>query len=123
MRDMPASKAPASVDAYLAGLPPEVREVLERVRQTLLTGAPGTTETISYGIPPLMLDGRYLLYFAGWKQHISIYPIPAGDDALRRDLAPYESGKGTLRFPLTKPIPDELIARVAAAAVASRAAG
>jgi uncharacterized protein YdhG (YjbR/CyaY superfamily) len=114
---------PATIDAYLAGRPPDVREILDLVRSTLTAAAPGTTESISYGIPTLDLDGRYLLYFAGWKHHISIYPIPPGDAALQRDLAPYRSEKSTLRFPLSKPIPYELIGRVAAAALAARKAG
>ena len=112
--------APASIDAYIAGFPSDVQEILQCIRRTLLDGAPGTTEAISYGIPTLMLDGRYLLYFAGWKRHISIYPAPAVDDALARDLAPYAAAKSTLQFPLKQPMPYELIGRIAAAALANR---
>ena len=74
-------------------------------------GAPGTEERISYGIPTFALDGRYLIYFAGWKQHVSVYPIPETDDVLERAIAPYRTGKGTLRFPLDQPIPYDLIER------------
>lgn len=110
----------ATIDEYIAGFPPDVQDILQRIRRTTLDAAPGTIEAISYGIPTLMLDGRYLLYFAGWKHHISIYPAPEGDDALGRDMAPYRAEKSTLKFPLQQPIPYELIGRIAAAALASR---
>jgi uncharacterized protein YdhG (YjbR/CyaY superfamily) len=111
-----------TVDEYVASFPPETRAILEKVRRTMRSAAPGTEETISYGIPTFTLDGRYLIYFAGWKRHISIYPIPRGDEALERDLAPFVAAKGTLRFPLDKPIPYDLIERITAAAVRARAA-
>jgi uncharacterized protein YdhG (YjbR/CyaY superfamily) len=110
----------ATVDDYIASFPPETRTILENVRRAMRKAAPGTEETISYDIPTFTLDGRYVIYFAGWKQHISIYPIPEGDEALARDIAPYRHGKGTLRFPLKEPIPYELIERLAAAAVRAR---
>lgn len=105
-----------TIDDYIASFPPETRTILENVRRAMRKAAPGTEETISYGIPTFTLDGRYVIYFAGWKHHISIYPIPAGDEALARDIAPYRHAKGTLRFPLKEPIPYELIERLAAAA-------
>jgi uncharacterized protein YdhG (YjbR/CyaY superfamily) len=113
---------PATVDEYVASFPPETRTVLEKVRRTMRSAAPGTEETISYGIPTFTLNGRYVIYFAGWKRHISIYPIPQGDEALRQDLAPYVAAKGTLRFPLDKPIPYDLIERLTAAAIRARVA-
>jgi uncharacterized protein YdhG (YjbR/CyaY superfamily) len=109
-----------TVEEYIASFPPEVQAKLEDVRRVMRASAPGTQEAISYGIPTLMLDGRYLIYFAGWKQHISVYPIPSGDEALQRDLAPYVAAKGTLRFPISEPIPLELIGRATAAAFAAR---
>jgi len=112
----------ATVDDYIASYPPDVRDILEKIRRTILVAAPGTEETISYGIPTVTLDGRYLIYFAGWKRHISLYPIPEGDGALELDLAPYKHARGTLRFPLNKPIPYELIERVVVAAMRARAA-
>jgi uncharacterized protein YdhG (YjbR/CyaY superfamily) len=112
----------ATIDEYIASYPPDVRVILEKIRRTILAAAPGTDETISYGIPTVTLDGRYLIYFAGWKRHISVYPIPDGDAALQQDLAPYKHARGTLRFPLTKPIPYELIERVVVAAMRARAA-
>jgi len=111
----------ATVDDYIASYPPDVRDILEKIRRTILAAAPGTEETISYAIPTVTLDGRYLIYFAGWKRHISVYPIPEGDSALQLDLAPYKHARGTLRFPLSKPIPYELIERVVVAAMRARA--
>lgn len=75
---------------------------------------PTADETISYGIPTFTIGGRYLVYFAGWKHHISVHPVPAGDAAFQRKIEPYVAGKGTLTFPLGEPIPYDLIGRVAA---------
>lgn len=105
-----------TVDEYIASFPPDVQRTLTDVRAAIRAAAPGTGERISYGIPTFTLDGRYVVYFSGWKRHISVYPIPdVGADAeLARRIAPYESGKGTLKFPLDKPMPLELISAVAA---------
>jgi uncharacterized protein YdhG (YjbR/CyaY superfamily) len=113
----------STVDEYIASFPEERRTILEEVRRTMRGAAPGTEETISYGIPTFTLNGRYVIYFAGWKRHIAIYPIPRGDEALERDIAPYRAAKGTLHFPLDKPIPYDLIARLTAAAVRARTGG
>jgi uncharacterized protein YdhG (YjbR/CyaY superfamily) len=112
----------ATIGEYIASYPPDVRVILEKLRRTILSAAAGTEETISYGIPTVTLDGRHLIYFAAWKRHISIYPIPDGDAALQQDLGPYKHARGTLRFPLNKPIPYALIERVVVAAMLSRAA-
>ena len=68
---------------------------------------------ISYGIPTITMNNRYVVYFAGWTHHVSVYPVPNGDEGLHAEMAPYLSGKGTLKFPVGKPIPYDLIARVA----------
>ena len=104
----------ATVDEYVASFPDDVRATLEAVRRTMREAAPGTEESISYGIPTLKLEGRYVAYFSGWKEHLSVYPIPSGDAALTAELAPYREGAGTLRFPYAQPIPLDLIARVTA---------
>ena len=109
-----------SVEAYLASFPDEVRPVLEQVRQTIQTAVPGAEETISYDIPTFKLGGRAVVYFAGWKHHVSVYPIPQADEALERDLAPFRAAKGTLKFPLDRPVPYELIGRAAAVLAAQR---
>jgi uncharacterized protein YdhG (YjbR/CyaY superfamily) len=109
-----------TVDEYIASFPADVQERLQGVRRAMRAAAPGTEEAISYGIPTFMLDGRYLIYFAGWKRHISVYPIPAVNAQLDKEIERYKAGKGTLRFPLNEPIPYELIGRLAAAALRNR---
>lgn len=105
-----------TVDDYIATFPPAVREVLENVRRTIHAAVPGAGEKISYQIPTITLDGTNLLHFSAWKSHIALYPIPLIDE----DLTPYRSGKGTLRFPLDKPVAYDLITRIAQAFVAAR---
>jgi uncharacterized protein YdhG (YjbR/CyaY superfamily) len=104
----------ATVEDYIASFPPDVRRTLEEVRSAIRAAVPGTEERISYGIPTFTLDGRYVVYFSGWKRHISVYPIPDVDGELARQIALYQSGKGTLKFPLDEPMPLELIGAVAA---------
>ncbi|WP_027346666.1 iron chaperone [Hamadaea tsunoensis] len=109
-----------TVDEYLAGFPDATRTVLAAVRKSMHDAVPGAEEKISYGIPALTVDGRALAYFAGWKQHVSVYPVPAGDAAFQAEIEPYKAAKGTLRFPLSKPVPYALIGRVAALLAAER---
>jgi uncharacterized protein YdhG (YjbR/CyaY superfamily) len=101
-----------SVDAYIASCARDVQPTLQAVRETIHAAAPGFEETISYDMPALKVGGKFALSYAAWKDHISIYPIPAADGQLARDLEPYIAGKGTLRFPLDKPIPYDLIGQV-----------
>jgi uncharacterized protein YdhG (YjbR/CyaY superfamily) len=103
-----------TVDEYIASFPPDVQEKLESVRGAMRAALPGTEERISYGIPTFTLGGQYVAYFSGWKEHLSVYPIPKADAALERQLKTHMAGKGTLKFPLSKPLPLELIGRVAA---------
>ena len=105
----------ATVDEYIASFPAEVQAVLEAIRAAIRAVVPGTEERISYGIPTFALDGRYVVYFSGWKRHVSVYPIPdtSMDAAFGRELKPYMAGKGTLKFALDQPLPIELIQRVA----------
>lgn len=107
------AEQPTSIDAYLTAFPEDVRGVLEAIRRTIRTALPDATEAISYGIPTFRLHGHNVVHFAGWKQHVSLYPIPEGDPALQRAVEPYKAGKGTLKFPLGKPVPYDLIARIA----------
>ncbi len=102
----------ASMDEYIATFPEDVQKILKKVRATIKAAAPKAEETISYEIPTFKINGKYLIYFAGWKQHISIYPIPTGDAAFQKEIEPYVAGKGTLKFPLDKPIPFKLITRM-----------
>jgi uncharacterized protein YdhG (YjbR/CyaY superfamily) len=114
-----ADKFP-TVDDYISSFPEDVQTVLEEVRRTIHNAAPGAGETISYQIPTITLDGKYLVYFAGWKHHISLYPLPDVGEALEQELAPYRAGKGTVRFPLRKPIPHDLIKKLVALLVQQR---
>ena len=103
-----------SVDEYIATQPEDVRPVLELVRRTIREAVPRADEVISYQIPAYKLDGNAVIYFAGWKRHYSLYP--AGDpivEAFKDELAPYEVDKGTIRFPLSEPVPVKLIAGIA----------
>lgn len=102
-----------SVDAYIASLPADVRSKLDDARQVIHRAVPGSAEGISYDILAFRLRGRSYLSLAGWKGHISIYPIPRADADLDRALAPYKAGKGTLKFPLSEPIPLELVGKIA----------
>ena len=102
----------ASIDEYIAAFPADVQKILEELRTTIKTAAPGAQEKISYGIPTFTLNGKYLIYFAGWKNHISMYPIPAGSEEFNRKIEPYAAGKGTLKFPLDQPIPYKLITQM-----------
>jgi len=113
----------ASVEEYIGSFPAGVQAILEQARRAILDAVPGAGETISYHIPTITLDGRPLLYFAGWKRHISVYPAPAGDEAIERRLGPYRSAKSTLKFPLSQPVPYDLIAQVAKLSLRRREGG
>jgi len=110
-----AETPPRSIDEYIAAFPLPVQGVLKRVRSTIRKAVPGAEEMISYNIPTYKLHGRPVLYFAGWKQHYSLYPSTNHLlAAFKDDLAPYEvSGKGTIRFPLSEPVPVKLIEGIA----------
>ncbi len=103
--------APESVDAYIAGFPPEVRKVLEKIRLTIRTAAPDAEEKIAYGMPAFDLKGP-LVYFAAFQKHLGFFPTPTGIAKFKVELAPYGTSKGTVRFPLGKPVPYGLIARI-----------
>lgn len=110
----------ATIDQYIASFPEDVQVVLEEVRRRIRNVAPEAGETISYQIPTMTLSGRHLVYFAAWKRHISVYPVPALEESFERELAPYRAGRGTVRFPLNKPIPYGLIERLVALLVQQR---
>ncbi|HET8631547.1 MAG TPA: DUF1801 domain-containing protein [Thermomicrobiales bacterium] len=113
----------ATIDEYIGACPADVQPLLERVRRTIRDAVPAAGETISYGLPTITCHGRDLLSFAAWKHHIGLYPLPAVDDAFARELAPYRAAKSTVRFPLGQPLPDDMIARLAALHVAQRVGG
>ena len=101
-----------SIDEYIAAFPEGAQKILEELRATIKAAAPEAGEKISYGIPTFTLDGKYLIYFAGWKNHISIYPIPTGSAAFNKEVSKYIDGKGTLKFPIDKPLPLKLITKI-----------
>lgn len=105
-----------TVERYIGALPPDVAFIMERVRETIRGVAPNVTEGIKYTMPLFQYDDTYL-YVGAWKKHIGLYPVHAGDPALEADLAPYRSTKDTVQFKYDKPVPYELIARIARARI------
>src|SRR6185503_10392364 len=103
-----------SVDDYIASQPEAVQGALDRVRSAIRKAVPGAEEVISYNIPTYKLHGRPVIYFAGWKRHYSLYPATGQlVAAFKVDLAPYDVEKGTIRLPLSQPVPVKLIKRIA----------
>jgi uncharacterized protein YdhG (YjbR/CyaY superfamily) len=112
-----------TVSDYIAQAPPRARKVLKQLRAAIRAAAPGITERISYRIPTFELDGRYILYIAAFKAHVSVYPVTAGMIAKHgKAIAPYRAGKGTLRFSVDAPIPVGLVAKLAKVRVQERRA-
>jgi len=110
----------ATIDEYISSFPVDVQLILEQVRRTTRNATPVGGETISYGLPTITFNGRDLVSFAAWKRHIGLYPLPAVDDAVAQELAPYRAAKSTVRFPLGQPLPHDLIARLVALHVTQR---
>ena len=100
-----------SIDEYIASFPPDIQDILQKVRNTITRAAPQAEEAIRYQMPTFTLEGN-LVHFAAFKKHIGLYPTPSGTERFRADLSPYKTGKGSIRFPLDRPIPYELIARI-----------
>jgi uncharacterized protein YdhG (YjbR/CyaY superfamily) len=101
-----------TVEEYIKTFPKDIQTILEKLRQTIHETAPEAVETISYQMPTFKLNGKNLVHFAVFKEHIGFYPTPSGIDSFEKDLAPYRTGKGTLQFPLDKPIPFDLVKKV-----------
>jgi uncharacterized protein YdhG (YjbR/CyaY superfamily) len=118
-RSVDTARIPSSVDDYIAGFPPETRRLLEELRAIIKAAVPGLTERISYRMPTLDLDGRPLIYFAGFTRHVSVYPVigPVAE-ALEEELRPFKHGRGTVRFPLDRPLPAALVSRIVQARAA-----
>lgn len=103
-----------TVKEYLDSFPPEVRSVLHDIQDRIRAAIPHADEIISYDIPAFRVEGHPVVYFAAWKDHVSVYPVPDLDEETESQIAPYRSGKGTLRFPLGEPVPLDLVEKVAA---------
>src|SRR5947209_17438921 len=101
-----------TIDEYIEASPKDVQGILQRLRLTIREAAPGAVETISYQMPTFKLNGRGLVYFAAFKNHIGLYPIPSGVEAFERELSPYKQGKGSVQFPIDQPVPYELVRRI-----------
>jgi uncharacterized protein YdhG (YjbR/CyaY superfamily) len=119
--------APATVDEYIAGFPPEVAARLSRIRDEIVqavaaeSGSP-PEEKVRYGIAAVMLGGRYALHFAGWKKHIGLYPVPVLPDALEAEVAPHRAEKDSVVFPHSQDVPYDLVRRIAREIAAQRVA-
>ena len=103
--------APKNIDEYIAGCPNHVQEILEKIRMTIRKAAPDAEETIKYQIPTFTLKGN-LVHFAAFKKHIGFYPAPTGTEKFQKELSVYKGAKGSVRFPLDKPIPFDLISKI-----------
>lgn len=103
--------APTSIDEYIAAFPPDVQAILKKIRATIAATAPDAQELISYRMPAFAHQG-ILVYFAAFKTHIGLYPPVSGDPRLGKALSPYAGPKGNLKFPLSEPIPYDLIRRI-----------
>jgi uncharacterized protein YdhG (YjbR/CyaY superfamily) len=102
-----------SIEEYVASFPAETQKALKQLRTLIKSAARGATEKISYGIIGFSLNGRYLVYIAGWKNHVGFYPV-IGETAkaFKEEIKPYQSGKASLQFPLSEPMPKDLIRRI-----------
>ena len=115
--------APTTVEEYLAGLPQSHRNALKKLRTTIRAAAPGATDTISYQIPTIKVDGRSVVAYASFKDHCSLFPMSLKViDDHRQELEPYLSGKSTIRFGTDKPLPTELVKRIVKARIEEIAA-
>ena len=103
-----------SVDEYITYFPKEVQSILKTVRTTITKNALQAIESISYGMPAYKTNGKHLVYFAAFKNHIGFYATPAGNSEFTKELSQYKQGKGSVQFPLNQPIPYDLIARMVA---------
>ena len=104
--------APSTIDEYIAGFPPDVQAILQKIRLTIREAAPDAEETISYQMPTFTLKGN-LVHFAAFKEHIGFYPTPTGIEKFQKELSAYKGAKGSVRFPLDQPIPYGLIGKIA----------
>jgi uncharacterized protein YdhG (YjbR/CyaY superfamily) len=102
---------PKTIDDYIAGFPAEIQEILKTLRATIRKAAPDAEETISYQMPTFTLKGN-LVHFAAFKNHIGFYPVPSGIEAFRDELSGYHQGRGSVQFPIDKPLPLSLITQI-----------
>ena len=101
-----------TIDEYIRTFPEEVQIKLEKMKKTIHEAAPEATEAIRYQMPTFRLNGKNLVHFAAFKNHIGFYPVPSGIEAFKKELSPYKQGKGSVQFPLDKPVPYELVKKI-----------
>lgn len=101
----------ATIDEYIASFPADVQAILQKVRATIRKVAPEATEAISYQMPTFKLNGN-LVHFAAFKNHIGFYPVPSGIEKFKKELSAYKGAKGSVQFPLDRPIPYGLISKI-----------
>jgi len=104
-------KTPETIDEYISKFPPEVQDLLQRLRNVIKESAPDAIEKISWQMPTFVLYGN-LVHFAAFKNHIGFYPAPSGINAFQEELSEYKGAKGSVQFPIGKPLPYELISRI-----------
>jgi uncharacterized protein YdhG (YjbR/CyaY superfamily) len=109
---MGARPVAGSIDEYVAGFPSPAREMLQELSATIRATVPDATERISYGMPTFDLRGKHLVFFAGYAGHVGLYPLPRALEAFRDELSTYKTAKGTVQFPLDRPLPADLIRRM-----------
>jgi len=105
------TKKPENIDEYIATFTNDVQEILEKIRTTIQKAAPDAKEKISYSMPAFEQNG-IVVYFAAFKNHIGLYAFPSGHEAFKNELSQYKSGKGSVQFPLEKPMPFDLITKI-----------
>ena len=108
----PKQPIPENISAYICTFPASVQFILEKIRSLIKEVAPEAVETISYQMPTFKLHGHYLVYFAAFKKHIGLYPMPDSITEFKAELEPYQSGKGSVKFSLEQPIPYDLIRKI-----------
>ena len=101
-----------SIDEYIATFPEEIQKILEELRAVIKAAAPKAEEKISYQMPTFTLNGGNLVHFAAFKKHIGFYPTPSGTEAFQKELSVYKGAKGSVQFPLDKPMPLKLIRKI-----------
>ncbi|KYC49426.1 MAG: hypothetical protein AMQ74_01426 [Candidatus Methanofastidiosum methylothiophilum] len=105
---------PKDTEEYIKKFPQEVQNLLEEIRKTIKEMAPGAEEKISYGMPTFTFNGKNLVHFAAYKNHIGFYPTPSGIEKFKKEISVYEWSKGAVKFPLGDPVPFDLIREIVA---------
>lgn len=103
---------PNPIDQFISKYPSEVKTILQKIRAVIQRSAPGAEEAMAYGIPTFRLNGKNLVHFSAFKEHIGFYPTPTGIEKFKKELSAYEGAKGSVKFPLNKPIPYALITKI-----------